>query len=183
MRRSILAALFSIVLPATAAAQERGPQRGTWGGELCFNCGATLLRFRDSTSAWLLGFDGRYWQARTESTSGFGRAFSGGEAAFFIDLSTGLRFYRLTSTPARPFISLRALAGVVGGPDMHGSSYGAGVDMGTAYFFSPHLSLGVFGAFSAVQSVRTTRSGSASSRSRIFTAGLTGANLLASVYF
>lgn len=185
MRCPALVALLWLAVAVPLAAQDRGPtiRRGTWGGEICFNCGIALLRFRDSTSAWIFGFNGQYAQNSSTFTPNAAPAQTDNQATLSFTVSAGLRFYRVTSTPARPFISVSAMAGGNISPDEQGNSYGAAADMGTAYFFTPHVSLGVSGRLTAVESLTRSSSGGGRYRARAFVARLNGANLLASVYF
>jgi hypothetical protein len=154
------------------------PARGSWGGELCFSCGVTLLKFRDTTAAWLLGFSGQFTRIRVEQNA---VPTPPPEDQWVAIAHLGHRWYGRSSTPFRPFYSLAGTIGADGGGST-GLVYGGTADLGGAWFFSPHLSLGTAGVLDVMHRTFEDQAGTFTFRERMWTAALT-MNLMASVYF
>ena len=111
MRRVILivAGLAAIASPL-AAQTDTLPKRGTWGAEASFPQSATLLRFRNPGSAWLLGLTADYSQQEF-SASGTTLNTDATQHGFNALLRGGIRFYREPTKPVRPFIGVAGLVG------------------------------------------------------------------------
>ena len=133
--------LSSVVLLALAAltspmaAQDVAPPAGTWGAEASPDNRVTLLRFRSTTSAWLVGLEAFH----------FRRDESAGEdvSSSSVMLHLGMRGYRNPAERVRPFSGFSALMGYQD-DDFDGGAIvlGASGELGAAYFFSRHISLG-----------------------------------------
>jgi hypothetical protein len=184
MRRVILGLLTVALSAVPANAQsDAGPKAGTWGGEACVNCGASLLHFRDPNSAWLLGLSVFYSQQHADQSGPTFPSFSNDDMNIGADVRFGMRYYRATQERARPFLGLGAIAGVSGGGSIHALRYGVTSEMGTAYFFTPHVSVGVAGGLSLLAENATDNNGGFTSKRRAFSAGFSGFQLLGAVYF
>ena len=176
--KALLGFLPFIVAIKPAAAQSEGPSTGTWGIEGSTGS-ASLLRFRSTSSAWVLGgnaslqrvdvpeFDPATGQSTTTET--FGTA----------QVRLGIRRYGTPREGVRHFSTISGLLGY-----NHSSSssdgwiLGASADLGAAYFFSPHVSLGGAGELNA--SYGTGSSGGFGDR---FAVSFAGIRLLGAVYF
>ena len=186
MRRVVLGLGAAVILfTAPAAAQsDSGPKAGTWGGEACVTyCGASLLHFRNSTSAWLFGISAFYARQHVDESGPTFPSFSNDDKIGGADVRFGMRYYRATEDRARPFLGLGAIAGLSGGGSTHALRYGVTSEMGTAYFFTPHLSVGFAGGLSLVAQNTTDNSGGFTSKRRFVSASFSGLSVLAAVYF
>jgi hypothetical protein len=184
MRRLAIVVAIALTGAAQARAQsDLGPKAGTWGGEACLNCGASLLHFRNATSAWLLGLSVFYSQQHSDQSGPTFPSFSDDDKIGGADVRFGMRRYRATEARARPYLGLGAIAGLSGGGSTHGLRYGVTSEMGTAYFFTPHLSVGVAGTLSLIAQNTTDNSGGFTSKRRSLFAGFNGFSVLAAVYF
>ena len=137
MRRNAIAAAFLICLtvPASIEAQEVVPRAGSWGAEASVDNDVSLLRFRSSTSAWLVGFSGFYLK-RDEEDDTFETELTA------ISLRLGMRFYRAPTSRLRPFTTVAALVRYLDGIGSPPWAFGAQFEYGGAYFFTPRVSLG-----------------------------------------
>lgn len=148
MRLPVPAAFLVAVVffvPASASAQDVGPRAGSWAAEATPSGEVSLLRFRSSTSAWLIGFSG-FYNKRDEDTAGGG--LDGETTTALVRL--GWRGYRATQSRVRPFTTIAALVGyddIVFGPTWN---FGGQFEYGGAYFFTPNVSLGASLALRAV---------------------------------
>ena len=185
MRRFTIAVIFTALSAGSLLAQSvDGPKAGTWGGEGCLTyCGVSLLHFRDRNSAWLLGGNIYYSQEHVDE-SGPGLApNSRGNQGIGADARLGMRFYSTTAERARPFLGLAATFGFSGGAGSHAYRYGATSELGAAYFFTPHLSLGLSGSLNLLEQIDHDSSGGFSANRRMFFGSIGMAQLLAAVYF
>ena len=170
--------LFKVMVIATlvggasssAAAQSEGPVAGTSGFE--GNAGtARFLRFTSPSSAWLVGVDGFYARQDSDDNT-FGGDFG------FANVRLGLRRYRKTESRVRPFSTISALVGYQSDDSGSGWTLGSSIDLGTTYFFSPHVSLGGAGELTASYQNITGNL----ARSTVFVS-FGGFRLLGAVYF
>jgi hypothetical protein len=178
----VLAAAFIVAAPLTAQT-DVGPKAGSWGGEACFQCGASLMHFRDPNSAWLLGVNAFYAQTHTDLSGPISGPSARDSKGFSVNVQPGIRFYRPVENRLRSFLGLGAVLGFNGGGSSHGYRYGVSSEMGAAYFFTPHLSLGVAGTVSATAEHLRESDGGFSQTQRSFLAGFNGFQLLGAVYF
>ena len=116
-------------------AQEVGPQAGTWGAEAGHDNRVSVLRFRSTTSAWLLGFDAGHISRQDDGDQD--------QSSSSISLRLGIRGFRNPAERVRPFSGVSALIGYTDN-DFEGGSmvFGGSAEVGAAYFFSRHVSLG-----------------------------------------
>ena len=118
-----------------AHAQETSPQAGTWGAETGLSQGVSLLRFRSTTSAWLVGFDAVHYNRDDDGNQD--------QRLTMAEVRLGMRSYRNPQERVRPFTGLSALVGYDENPLDQGTwAFGAAAEFGAAYFFSRHVSLG-----------------------------------------
>jgi hypothetical protein len=112
------------------------------------NVSASLLRFQSSGAALLLGIATNYAHQQRTSTVPAGNESSN---QYRIDLRVGARKYASTDARVRPFVTVSGLGGTsqTFGREWHA---GADLEIGAAYFFSPHVSLGGSGSLSALYS-------------------------------
>ena len=169
MKRIVIGALAVVLSAQAAVAQTEMPAAGTWGFEGSLGT-ASLLKFRSPSSAWVLGFDGIY--ARQNSDN----AAISDENVASVNLRAGLRHYGKGQGNVRPFTTLSAAVGFSSGGGDDIWSVGPAAELGAAYFFSPHVSLGGSGQVAAVYS---SRDGAFST----FFVGVSGFRLLGAVYF
>ena len=129
---AVLAA--AITLTSSLSAQEVGPQAGTWGAEAGADNRVNVLRFRSPTSAWLLGFDAFHFRLSEEGSED--------ESSSSVTVRLGIRGYGNPTERVRPISGVSILLGYqdIGLGD--GPLVGASGELGAAYFFSRHVSLG-----------------------------------------
>jgi hypothetical protein len=184
MRRAtvILAVTFaSLIRVSPAIAQENiGPKAGTWAAEGTTNT-ASLLRFRSPTSAWILSASILYLHEEDEISGPTPSSTT--DDAFSVQMSVGLRTYRRPEERIRPFTTLRAIAGYRN-DFARGWSVGGAGDVGAAYFFSSHVSLGVSGALNVIYEQLERDAGFGNTlRDKTLVARFDGFRLLGAVYF
>lgn len=183
MRRRVVVvpavALAVVSFVGTVQAQEpTGPVAGTWGAEARGFFGASVLKFTSPASAWLLGGAGHY--VTESSTGAVGSSSSDEHVSASVRL--GYRRYRHADRPLRPYTTLSAIGQFY---RQYSRVWGAGgaAEVGAAYFFSPHFSLGASGELHVLHMRRRSTSGGATATSRSLFVGTNGVQLLAAVYF
>jgi hypothetical protein len=184
MRRAtvILAlALVSLINVSPVVAQDSvGPKAGTWGAEASPGTGA-LLRFRTPTSAWILSTSIFFEHVEEESTGPFPPSPT--RDLVFGRISAGIRTYRRPQERVRPFTTLGAIVGYRN-DFAKGWAFGGAGEIGTAYFFSSHVSLGVAGILSVVyERLEQGVGGGATTRTKSISANFDGFRFLGAVYF
>lgn len=178
--------LFPVVLLASlplavVPAQQPGPIKGTWGIEASSRPGGSLLRFRSPTSAWVAQASADYEHLSQASPA---IPFSNGtEDLVNVGLRIGVRTYSSPGEHLRPFRTISALAEYQQAYGLHWWSWGAAADMGAAWFFSPHVSLGGAGELAVQYARRSTESSVGTIRQNQFGIAFNGFRLLGAVYF
>src|SRR4051794_8112681 len=143
--RILAGALFLLFGSQTARAQSDGAAAGTWAVEGGTFGGGSLLRFRSPSSAMVLGasvfltrmdvsdFDPATGQLTSTSTT-----FTSSQ------LRLGFRHYGDSRNQIRHFSTLSAIVGYnsSGFPSQGALVLGGAGDVGAAYFFTPHVSMG-----------------------------------------
>jgi len=185
--RRLAFAVFLLALSAVAATAQQdtiGPKKGTWGGEACIGCvSATMLKFRDPNSAWLWRVSANYQQVHSDETFPTGQQFTSDRNNVFVSVGFGARFYRMTESRVRPFMSLLGTVGYLGGAGRSGYLYGASAEMGSSYFFTDNLSAGLLGSLDLSASQTRSNQSGGTSTDRNFSASFNGVRLIAAVYF
>jgi hypothetical protein len=168
--------LLLVAAPEVVAQSERkgGPESGTWAGEVG---SASATADLGAQSAALL----RFLSPRTAVVGAFAfsrqeRTVTGGGSADFTSLAlqVGVRRYTRTGLGLRPIVggglALRknSFGGSLGTGDTAIGAYG---EAGAAWFFNPHVSLGVLGGLNITGS------------DNAWTIGGTLARVTAAVYF
>jgi hypothetical protein len=181
MRRGLsstfVIAATCLTVAASAAAQEAGPAAGTWGVEGTLGS-ASLLRFQSTESAWLAGLFASYLHRSTAESDGpTGPIVTDAEDRFSAQLRMGFRRYGPRAGGARSFWTLSGLVGYSSSSFQHGWAYGTAGELGAAYFFSSHVSLGGSGEVTVV------RDDSRGIFGRSLTVNFGGFRLLGAVYF
>jgi hypothetical protein len=190
--RPLLAAAVLLLAPTVLDAQEPpprdtlGPRAGRWAAEVGAGTGlsGTLLRFRSPATAWLLGVDGSFAQSRQELPDPFGGTQT--ETVTQVDLFAriGLRRYRTTQSALRPFTSAGLLGGIGRFDGTRTWAAGVFAELGAAYFFSPHVSLGAAGGLRASYGeMRADSQFGPSVRSRTIFISASAVQVLGAVYF
>lgn len=185
MRTALRIAIVLALISRPALAQtDDFPKKGTWGVETCIGCfGGSLMHFRNPTTVWLTSVNAAFNDSKSEQTSTPGGTSTSDQSFVTVSVGLGLRSYRLTETKARPFLGVGGNVGYITGNAARGPSYGGYAEMGTSYFFTPHLSLGAAGVLSA--SFRRVEDGSPgfSSRQTSTSVSFGPIRLLAALYF
>src|SRR5262245_28074540 len=177
---TVLALALSLTAPLGAQARE-GPSKGTWGAETSFEPEATLLKFWSASRALFVGITAHYLHETLEAT-GTTADFRQRSDRIQLDSRFGVRFYRDTTLALRPFMSIGAVGGFIGG-DISGWTAGGMMDAGAAYFFTRHVSLGASGEFGVLtRHIRQTNVGTRTEQS-FTSAGFNGFKVLGAVYF
>ena len=146
-----------LLVPAAAAAQtpapadSAGPRSGTRGAEVAIGefASGRLLRFTSPTAAWLLGADFVVIRESAEQSLPFGGTDDDTRTSVRVAARAGVRGYREPGRALRPFTGA-GLTGTILRPGPGFQSWDAGLygELGAAYFFSPHVSLGAVGELS-----------------------------------
>jgi hypothetical protein len=141
-----IGALAVAVVSSNGRAQAETPAPGAWGVEGSLS-GANMLKFRSASSAWVLGFDGAFVHQADDGTVG-------NQNVGTMNLRAGFRRYSVRAGRVRPFSTISAILGFAsdGGGDR--LTAGPVAELGAAYFFSPHVSLGGSGSLSAIYQAR-----------------------------
>ena len=133
---AVAAMSFCAALSGQPAARTGAPVAGTWGGEASVGTGqgASLLLFQSPRWALLAG-------GTIQSTTS---TFVGGDVAgtnrfTLTALRVGARRYGRSGLGIRPIAGLGLL---VAGATGDGTQVGGYGELGAAYFFNPHVSLG-----------------------------------------
>lgn len=126
-----------LAIPTMASAQDAGPRAGSWAAEATPSGEVSLLRFSNSTSAWLVGFGGSYFRHDEES------------GPIELELTTvtlrlGFRGYRSPEERFRPFHTVAGLVEYISAEGRASPpwAFGGQLEYGGAYFFTPRVSLG-----------------------------------------
>ena len=179
---TVLAGAFVVSAAQVADAQTEGPAAGTWGAEAANGGSASLLRFRSANSAWLIGFNGQYSKIVAAFTNPVtGTTTEDRDEDWFAQARFGLRWYSSSDTKLRRFSTLSATVGYNGG-NGDGPVFGASGELGGAWFFTPHVSLGTSATLSA-DWMHGNANGTSSFIRDYVTVQLSGFRLLGAVYF
>ena len=126
--------LATAALTSPLDAQDTSPQAGTWGAETGSGNGISVMRFRSTTSAWMIGFSSNYQKRELENTE---------ITIQNHELRLGLRGYSNPTARTRP---IKGISAIVGYEDVSannsGFRFGGAVELGAVHFFSRHVSLG-----------------------------------------
>jgi hypothetical protein len=162
-----------------AMAQTDGPTAGTWGIEGSTGS-ASLLRFRSAASAWLIGANGFLNRLEVPAFDPVsGQTITRTETLANAQLRLGIRHYGDVHDHVRRFSTLSGVLGyehASSGND--GWTVGAGAELGAAYFFTPHVSMGGSGELNASYAAV-----SSSGLENRFALSFAGFRLLGAVYF
>jgi len=184
----LLTCAVAVSVPSLARAQSAdrkgGPEKGTWGAEASVGGnvaqsageGGSLLRFVSPGTAIVGGVAFSRISSDSRTTRNLGPDGQGMSVLFTSAFSSvavhaGLRRYTRTGLGLRPVFGgglLFARSSVAERSDNNVGGYAEG---GAAWFFNPHVSLGVLGGLSAVR------------REGGWSAGGTLARLTGAVYF
>jgi hypothetical protein len=184
MRRSfVVAGLIAFASASGVGAQENGPKAGTWGGEASAVGGVgTLLRFHSPERALAIGLRLDYLSQKvTQTPPTTGVDFD--TKTFNAQLRLGVRRYRRVPERLRTHSGISVIVGNFTG-DQRGYEIGSAFESGAAYFFSPHVSLGVSSDVSVIisQTKRDLGSGTTFEFDTV-NAGFSGFRLVGAVYF
>ena len=173
----VLTGALVLCASQTAMAQD-GPTAGTWAVEGT-NFGASLLRFRSSNSAWVLNGSAVMFRQEVQQFDPVtGNLVTETETSVSSQVRVGIRRYAPAVERVRTFSTLSAVLGYIDNGDGGALQFGASGEIGAAYFFSPHVSMG--GAASIDATYQNERSGPFG-RSLIVSLG--NLRLLGTVYF
>jgi hypothetical protein len=165
----LLTCAVAVSVPSRAHAQssERkgGPEKGTWGAEASVGGGfapgvgegGSLLRFVSPGTALVGGI--AYSRTASEVRVTFeglpddlGRFPSVFNSAFTtVAVRAGVRRYTGTGLGLRPVVGGGLLFARSSVDELSDNSFGGYAEAGAAWFFNPHVSLGVLGGLSAVK--------------------------------
>ena len=161
----VLAVAVASVTHAQANDRKGAPEKGTWGAEAtaggslsqAVGQGGSLLRFVSPRIAFTGGAS--FSRFSTEDVSTIGEVTSVFKSAITtVALQAGLRRYGGTGLGLRPvvggglLVSRQSISGSNAGfSGSRSTGVGGYAEAGAAYFFNPHVSLGVLGGVSAVK--------------------------------
>ena len=155
---SVLAVCVASGAHAQSSERKGGPEKGTWGAEASTGGslsqeggqGASLLRFVSPRIAFVGGAS--FWRYSSENTTTVGNVTSVFKTAITnVALQAGLRRYGGTGLGLRPVVGGGLLVSRQGFSESTDTSVGGYFEAGAAYFFNPHVSLGVLGGVSAAK--------------------------------
>jgi hypothetical protein len=135
-------AVVALVVPAQSRAQD---MKGRWGAEVNSDLVGSLLKFRSSSSAWLLDAFFTY-DRRDSDDANFDDTFVSASG------SLGMRFYRRVTEKTRPFTSVSAVLVYTENGASTAWRPGAQLEFGASHFFNPNVSLGMSAALAALYS-------------------------------
>ncbi len=120
-----------------AADRSTGPERGAWGAEAGVGrfSDASVLRFQSPSWAVLVGGS---FQSTNDAGTGSARVPGRTDVA----IQAGIRKYHRSGLGLRPITGAGVTFGRIQGFSNSGGAYG---EVGAAYLFTPHLSLGAVG--------------------------------------
>ncbi len=180
-RLFIVAAM--LVAAAPADAQNEGMQAGSWGGEAASGPTASLLRFRSTTSAWVFGVSASFLEQKTQQVSVItGETTEQTQDTFLTSLKAGFRRYSDPQAQVRRYTTISGLLGYERSSIGKGWRYGAAGEVGAAYFFNTHASLGLAGEVTA-QFIDTSNGGSFIGDRSSLSVAFSGFRLVGGVYF
>lgn len=180
--RLATAVVASILLAPVAAAQTAG----SWGAEASSGPSASLLRFRDTTSAWVVSASGSLQRVRFADDS-VGAVSN--QQTILSEVRVGLRRYGSSDAQLRSYSTWSGIVTYEENPVQRGWGVGAAAEMGGARFFSPRVSLGVSADVSVTYRMLERESFSpivgspATQDFTVVTARFSGFRLVAGVYF
>jgi hypothetical protein len=182
----VLVVLFTptlLLAQAPAAALVSGPIAGSWAAEglvSSLGIGASVLRFRSTQSAWIVGLNASGGVRRQEFAA---TAFTPAERTTIrfvsVDLRLGQRRYGSPGMRLRPLGGAGVLGSYQGGGGQRLWAAGVYGEGGAAFFFNPHVSLGASGEVRVVYDEQ--RGGTLTAREVTLRGTL--ARLLGTVYF
>jgi hypothetical protein len=182
----LFAALSSPLLlgaQASATTQVSGPNPGSWAAEGVVGSvgvGASVLRFRSTQSAWIVGMNASGVVRREDiAATPFQPADRVTIRSASVDLRLGQRRYASPGMRLRPLAGAGVLGSYQGGGGLRLWAAGIYGEGGAAFFFSPHVSLGASGEVRLVYDEQ--RGGNVTAREVMLRATL--ARLLGTVYF
>jgi hypothetical protein len=179
--RVMIAALVLCHAGAAAAQTTDGPAPGSWAVEGGVGSGASLLKFRSSSSAWILnGYAYVIRQTIQDFDPLTGGLIDVDQTIGSSQLRLGLRSYGPSRDKLRSFRTLSAIVGFIESGGSSGWQFGAAGDIGAAYFFTPHVSMGGSAELNAIY---TPGRDDDSFFRRSLNANFTGVRLLGTVYF
>lgn len=183
-----------LVAPVMASAQQSPPadsvpHAGEWAAEAAVTpsaTGASLLRFRSPTFAWVLGADFNTTRNKSEFSSPVLGDVENTSSYTAVNARLGVRSYRQSGTERlRPVVG----AGAIGGfsrvsSDVHAWRAGVYGELGAVYFVASHLSLGATGELQA-NYAKQTQENASGDKSEATTTSVGGSlvRVLVSVYF
>jgi len=171
-----------LLLASAALAQEVvGPRAGAWGFEVS-GSGASLLKFRREQSAWLVGAYANYRNTDREASTLSG-SVAETEASVTMSARIGLRKYAHTDRRARPFVAPFAFGAIGLATEQDSWNAGVGVELGAAWFFSPHVSLGGSAELAGGYGRSQTRGTGYQSDTRTLSIQFPGLRFIGAVYF
>jgi len=189
-----VAAVSFLVAPMVASAQQSPPadsvpHAGEWAAEAAVTpsaTGASLLRFRSRTFAWVLGADFNTARSKSEFSGPVVGDVENTSSFTAVTARLGVRSYRQSGTERlRPVLG----AGAVGNFSRASGDarlWRAGVygELGAMYFVASHLSLGATGELQASY-VKQTQGNANGAKTKATTTSVGGSlvRLLVSVYF
>jgi hypothetical protein len=165
-------ALVVACVSRAASAQTEGPVAGTWAVEGGPFGGGGLMHFRSPTSATMIGVSAYF--TRMDDGSGSALTFVSSQ------LRLGLRSYGESRNNVRRFSTLSGILGFErdDNPGENTWLVGAAWEIGAAYFFTPHVSMGGSGDLNATYGFGGGAGGG--DRAGI---SISGFRLLGTVYF
>jgi hypothetical protein len=170
-----LAASFALIASTAGAQSDRkgGPEGGTWAAEVGSTSGLSVDGA--GSSAALLRFFSK--QTALVSSFGFSRTERSGSSTFgsndfsTLALQVGVRRYTRSGLGLRPIIGGGLLVSRISSGGNTDTGIGGYGEAGAAWFFNPHVSLGMTGGLTAV------------SRDNAWTLSGALARMTAAVYF
>jgi len=165
----LLTCAVTVSVPSLAGAQSAdrkgGPEKGTWGAEASVGGnvaqgvgeGGSLLLFVSPRTAIVggVGFSRISSEARTTQGPGGSMSVLFTSASTFVAANVGLRRYTRTGLGLRPvFGGGLLLASRSGNFGPTSTNVGGYAEAGAAWFFNPHVSLGVLGGLNVVDQDR-----------------------------
>lgn len=185
--------VFIMIAPTAALAQQSPPadsvpHAGQWGAEAVVTpstTGASLLRFRSPTFAWVVGADFLTSRSKSETSNPLFGSADTKSSYTTVGARLGMRWYRGSQIMRlRPVVGAGALGTFHSISDAKSWRSGLYGELGAVYFVGSHVSLGGAGELQASYTRQTQESPDGSKTTATATS-VSGslARLLVSVYF
>jgi hypothetical protein len=172
-----------VAITSVAKSQTEGPRPESWAVEAASGPSASLLRFRNLNSAWVIGANGTYTHQAADAFDPFsGTTTQQTQENISAQLKLGLRRYSDARSQVRRFSTVSAVVGFDRGLTGKGWRFGGAGELGAAYFFNARTSLGGSGELLALYQTLESSNSALGDRT-VLQLQFSGFRLVGAIYF